>query len=62
MTTWAEHKCSFCDEPRESFVGDEDKPVANLCHEHAARFVKANAKRRGRMLALVREQDGEAQR
>lgn len=47
-------KCSFCDEPQASFIGPESKPWANFCHDHGAKFTKANAKRRGRMVERAR--------
>lgn len=48
---WEPTSCTFCSEPSVAFVGPEHKPYAYFCDAHDRRFMKSNAKARGRMLS-----------
>lgn len=45
--------CFQCGMPQSMMIGDEDKPIARFCDEHAAKFMKSNQKRRGALLAFL---------
>ena len=50
--------CSFCDEPRVSFIGPDAKPLASLCFDHDKAWTKSNAVARGRMIKRAQRRVG----